>query len=121
MESNHFSGNAGNFLSKEQLSVANHSGFFRDLFVWKTLKKEIIPKLIICRNSWQFFGKNKKFKQIKLNEPLKILVVGCSSGDEAYSVGIIFNELGFPCEIDAVDLDKKRIDEAKAGVLIRAI
>jgi len=103
------------FLSKEQLSVANHSGFFRDPFVWKTLKKEVIPKLVIRRGKWGFFNE-KKFKQVKLTEPLKVLVVGCSSGDEAYSVGIIFNELGLPCQIDAVDLDKKRINEAKAGV-----
>jgi len=115
MVNNSFSFKVGKFLSKEQLSVANHSGFFRDLFVWKTLKKEVIPKLVIRRGEWGFLNE-KNFKQVKLTEPLKILVVGCSSGDEAYSVGIIFNELGLPCQIDAVDLDKERIDEAKAGV-----
>ena len=77
------------------LRVANHTGFFRDSFVWDTLKKKIIPGL---------------------NKPIDVLIVGCSSGCEAYSIGIILSEMKVPYTIDAIDVDPKRIEEAKKGI-----
>ena len=106
----------GKGLSPAQLSEANRTGFFRDHFVWETLKKEVIPRVVVSQEPNQHFVEGKEFGQVKLKEPLKALVVGCSSGDEAYSLGIVLSELGLPFHIDAVDIDAKRIKEAKEGV-----
>jgi two-component system, chemotaxis family, CheB/CheR fusion protein len=95
--------------SRELLSVANSTCFFRDCFVWNTLKDEVLP---------QFVGDPKWFcvDESRYCKPVRVLVVGCSSGCEAYSVGILFSEFGLPVEIDAIDFDEERIIEARKGI-----
>lgn len=51
--------------------------FFRDPWVWETLKTEIIPTIV---------------KAHEKGVPIKIWVPGCASGEEAYSVAILFQE-----------------------------
>jgi chemotaxis protein methyltransferase CheR len=82
--------------------VANYTGFFRDPFVWDTLKEKIIPNL----------GHIYSRPIIKV----KVLVVGCSSGCEAYSIEIILKEMNLDYQIDAIDIDDFRIVEAKQGL-----
>lgn len=106
----------GRKLSETQLSEANHSGFFRDPFVWETLREKVLPALVKRKESWQFYEEKKKLEEIVLRWPLRVLVSGCSSGDEAYSVAILLKELGLNFEMDAIDIDEKRISEAKSGL-----
>jgi len=78
----------------------NPSCFFRDKEVWDALREEI---------------KTEYIKEYEQKETIKILCIGCSSGDEAYSISMLMRELNLPHEIDAVDIDKEKIDLAKKG------
>ena len=84
------------------------TSFFRDPVVWETLKIKAIPSLLAFRPS---------------GGVLRAWVVGCSTGEEAYSLAIIFREVieavkpsgNFRLQIFATDLDKDAIDKARAG------
>ena len=53
------------------------TSFFRDPAVWEKLQKEVIPALLKGRTSGQ---------------ALRAWVIGCSTGEEAYSLAIVFKE-----------------------------
>ena len=71
------------------------TGFFRDLDVFEELK-EVLSK------------ENK--------EKLRILNIGCSTGEETYSLGIILHELGLEYEIFATDINENSLACASRGV-----
>jgi two-component system CheB/CheR fusion protein len=85
------------------------TNFFRDPAVWEQLKDKVIPQFIA-------------------NHPqgavLRAWTVGCSTGEEAYSLAIVFKEAleevksakNFSLQIFATDLDKDAIAKARAGV-----
>lgn len=85
------------------------TSFFRDPAVWEHLRDKIIPNYL-------------------LNHPqggaLRAWTVGCSTGEEAYSLAIVFKEAlervkpsqNFSLQIFATDLDADAIDQARAGV-----
>lgn len=85
------------------------TSFFRDPAIWENLRKEVFPALLAARNSGGVF---------------RAWVAGCSTGEEAYSLAIIFREAvaeaklnrNFTMQIFATDLDKEAIDKARAGV-----
>lgn len=94
-------------LFKEMLiGVTN---FFRDPEVWEYLRSEALPALL---------------RQHPAGKVLRAWVPACSSGEEAYSLAMIFNEameLAMPQErmelqIYATDLDADAIDKARKGV-----
>jgi chemotaxis protein methyltransferase CheR len=77
----------------------NVSEFFRNRKRWEVLKNRIIPELIENRPR------------------LKIWSAACSTGEEAYSLAILFNEF-FPqvtVQIIATDIDETVLKEAKKG------
>jgi two-component system CheB/CheR fusion protein len=84
------------------------TSFFRDSDEWKRLKERAIPAL---------------FAGWKAGKPLKAWVVGCSTGEEAYSLAIVLKEAmeeaklarRFPLQIFATDLDRDAIDKARKG------
>ena len=84
------------------------TNFFRDPDEWKVLKEKAIPALL---PGW------------KTGKPLKAWVVGCSTGEEAYSLAIVLKEAleeaklagRFPIQIFATDLDRDAIDKARQG------
>ena len=84
------------------------TNFFRDPDEWKALKERVLPALLA---PW------------KTGKPVKAWVVGCSTGEEAYSLAIVLKEameeanLGgkFPIQIFATDLDRDAIDKARQG------
>ncbi len=84
------------------------TSFFRDPAMWEILKTRAIPSLLISRPSGGI---------------LRAWIAGCSTGEEAYSLAIIFKEtlevvkpLGtFKLQIFATDLDKDAIDKARTG------
>ncbi|EAT58468.1 chemotaxis protein CheB [Chlorobium ferrooxidans] len=85
------------------------TSFFRDPAAWEIMKKRAIPSLIAARPSGGL---------------LRAWVAGCSTGEEAYTLAILFREVidaikpagNFKLQIFATDLDKDAIDKARAGV-----
>ncbi len=87
--------------------LINVTDFFRDPAFFKILTKKVFPSII---------------KQRKSNDPLRIWVAGCATGEEAYSITIclieflILKGLTFPIHIFASDLDAKAIEKARLGI-----
>ncbi len=85
------------------------TSFFRDPAVWEQLKNKIIPDFLAARSA---------------DGMLRAWTVGCSTGEEAYSLAIVFKEAlewikptrNFSLQIFATDLDKDAIDKARAGI-----
>lgn len=80
--------------------------FFRDGKEWAILEQDVIPHL--------FKGKHRR-------EPLRVWVVGCSTGEEAYSLAILLAEHRAkveeppPIQIFASDLDGQALAARRAG------
>ncbi len=86
--------------------------FFRDKDAFLELEHKIVPSIV----------KAKEFK-----EAIKVWVTGCSTGEEAYSIAILFKEFFRKTqkEVDvklfASDIDSEAIDFAIKGVYSNAI
>jgi two-component system CheB/CheR fusion protein len=82
--------------------------FFRDPEVWQQLKLEVLPKLLADHQS---------------GTVLRAWVAACSTGEEAYSLAILFAEAldeikpsaHFSLQIFATDIDKDAIEKARSG------
>jgi two-component system CheB/CheR fusion protein len=82
--------------------------FFRDAAVWEQLKDSALPQLLAQRGSGQM---------------LRAWIPGCSTGEEAYSLAMIFKEVvadskpgqNRMLQIFATDLDRDAIDRARRG------
>ena len=93
-------------LFKELLIGVTH--FFRDLPVWDFLKTDVIPQLLA---------------RYPTGKALRAWIPACSTGEEAYSLAIVFNEAlaqsqpshRFTLQIFATDLDQDAIDKARLG------
>ncbi|MGB7874286.1 MAG: chemotaxis protein CheB, partial [Anaerolineales bacterium] len=85
------------------------TSFFRDPEAWQQLKDEVFPAL---------------FDQGKSAQVLRAWVPACSTGEEAYSLAILFKEAleelepnnNISLQIFATDLDQHAIEKARAGV-----
>ena len=85
------------------------TNFFRDTAVWEELKEKILPDVI---------------SKLEPGSILRAWVPGCSTGEEAYSLAIVFKEAlekvnphgGFSLQIFATDLDNEAIEIARKGV-----
>jgi len=85
------------------------TSFFRDPSVWVKLKETIIPKIIENHPS---------------GSVIRVWVPGCSTGEEAYSMAIVFKEMldkisplkGISLQIFASDIDAEAIDTARKGI-----
>lgn len=86
--------------------------FFRDPAAWAVLATEILPPLVTA---------------MSLQEPLRIWVTACATGEEAYSIAILVDELaaaqGKPvhAKIFATDLDHHALEFAAQGCFPLAI
>lgn len=84
------------------------TNFFRDTLVWDKLKNDILPDLI---------------QQSPDSSVLRAWVPACSTGEEAYSLAIVFKEVieqlnpnsKITLQIFATDLDADAIDKARKG------
>jgi chemotaxis methyl-accepting protein methylase len=84
------------------------TSFFRDAGVWETLRNESIPALLAANPE---------------GRALRAWVAACSTGEEAYSLAIVFREAleklqpeaRFTLQIYATDLDPDAIDRARKG------
>ena len=85
------------------------TNFFRDPTAWEALKTQCVELLL---------------KNRAPSEPLRAWVAGCATGEEAYSVAIMFREAmdeltpkrSHRLQIFATDLDRDAIDKARIGV-----
>jgi two-component system CheB/CheR fusion protein len=83
------------------------TGFFRDAGLFKALRKNLFPAL---------------FRNKDAQEPIRIWVPGCSTGQEVYSIAIALVEfmhdhkLGHPVQIFGTDIHHSALEIARAGV-----
>jgi two-component system CheB/CheR fusion protein len=90
------------------------TSFFRDPDAWEQLQREVIPALLAARPAGQL---------------LRAWSVGCSTGEEAYSLAIAFKEAleqaglaeNHTVQIFATDLDPDAIDRARRGIYLANI
>jgi two-component system CheB/CheR fusion protein len=86
--------------------LINVTGFFRDPSTWEHLAGEVVPPLIAARPP---------------NSPLRIWCAGCATGEEAYTVAMVFaSALGESAFLDrvkiyATDVDEEALDVARHG------
>ena len=85
------------------------TNFFRDRSVWEKLEETVVPTLIANQQEGSI---------------LRAWVPGCSTGEEAYSLAIVFKEAlekinpygGISLQIFATDLDNEAIEIARKGL-----
>ncbi len=85
------------------------TNFFRDPEAFELLKNTVVPEILKSR------GKDRA---------IRVWAPGCSTGEEAYSVSIIFSECisklklkgDVKVQIFATDIDKSAIDKARQGI-----
>ncbi|MCX6307432.1 MAG: protein-glutamate O-methyltransferase CheR, partial [Bacteroidia bacterium] len=90
------------------------TNFFRDTAVWEKLKDTILPALIAKQSD---------------GTVLRAWIPGCSTGEEAYSLAIVFKEVverlnphgNISLQIFATDLDHDAIDTARKGIFKTSI
>lgn len=84
------------------------TSFFRDPAAWEQLREEVVPALLAGHPTGRV---------------LRAWSTGCSSGEEAYSLAMVFKEAlarvqpkpAFSLQIFATDLDRDAIDKARQG------
>ena len=85
------------------------TNFFRDIEVWEQLKDKLMPSL---------------FTKLPHGYVLRAWIPGCSTGEEAYSLAIVFKEVmeksnsnnNLSLQIFATDLDESAIEKARKGI-----
>jgi len=85
------------------------TSFFRDPAAWEQLETEVIPALL---------------KDRPPSKAVRVWVPGCATGEEAYSLAIVFKEAleqlkparNHTIQIFATDLDRDAVDKARTGV-----
>jgi two-component system CheB/CheR fusion protein len=90
------------------------TSFFRDMAVWDSLKEKILPKLL---------------NELPNGYVMRAWVVACSTGEEAYSLAIVFkealenikNDKNISLQIFATDLDRDAIEKARKGLFPKNI
>jgi two-component system, chemotaxis family, CheB/CheR fusion protein len=93
------------FLFKELLIGV--SNFFRNAQAFQFLEEKILSAL---------------FENKKANQPLRIWIPGCSTGEEAYSIAMLLisymekYQKALKIQIFATDIDKEAIEQARKGI-----
>ncbi len=91
--------------------LINVTGFFRDSKTFEILKQKVFPKII---------------KDRAPDEPVRIWVLGCSTGQEAYSLAMTFLEFTaktgaqIPLQIFGTDLNDTLLEKARAGLYLKS-
>jgi two-component system, chemotaxis family, CheB/CheR fusion protein len=97
----------GEFPALFDAILINVTRFLRDTEAWSYLQREVLPELIAARGA---------------SEEIRVWSAGCSSGQEPYSLAILFAEaLGIEqcaarVKIYGTDLDEESLREARTGV-----
>ncbi len=86
--------------------------FFRDHTAFEILKEKVLPDILHNKSP---------------DAPLKIWIVGCATGEEAYSMAILIDELlksdkiSTEVKIFATDIDKEALATASKGIYPKSI
>jgi two-component system CheB/CheR fusion protein len=81
--------------------------FFRDPEAFETIERDVIPKLL---------------EQVKPDDELRIWIAGCATGEEAYSLAMLFHEAftakgrALRLKILATDVHQRSLDFAGIGI-----
>jgi len=81
--------------------------FFRDPQVFDDLEKKVIPRIL---------------KNLQPEQTIRVWVPGCSSGEEAYSIAMLFIEaiskksLEVNVQVFATDIDANALDKGRSGL-----
>jgi two-component system CheB/CheR fusion protein len=108
----HLEENAAEAEALYQDILINVTSFFRNSEQFDALKAKFLPKLLEGRSP---------------TEPLRAWVLGCSTGEEAYSLAMTLSESleragsSAPFQIFATDLNAVGIEKARAGVYPKSI
>jgi len=92
--------------------LINVTSFFRDSEVFKELYQKAIAPLVRAKQT---------------NEPLRVWVAGCASGEEAYSLAILLMEeltaarKNCPVQVFATDIDEDALEFARRGIYPESI
>lgn len=78
--------------------LINVTQFFRDPEVFEAIERLVMPELVR-----------------REEQPLRIWVAGCSTGQEVYSLAILLAEASLDFKIFATDVDQAALDVASAG------
>src|SRR5947208_564035 len=84
--------------------LINVTSFFRDPDAWNYLGDEVLPQLLAAK---------------EVNSPIRVWSAGCASGEEAYSLAMLFAEILGPDEfrdrvkVYATDVDEEQLAEAR--------
>ena len=86
--------------------LAGDTAFFRDLRPFEQFRDEILPKLLAARAS---------------TRRLRVWSAGCATGQEAYSLAILLDELGerlagWTVDLVATDLSEAALERARVGI-----
>ncbi|HME97851.1 MAG TPA: chemotaxis protein CheB, partial [Methylomirabilota bacterium] len=88
------------------------TSFFRNSDAFEILKSKVFPRLVKDRSR---------------HDPVRVWSIGCSTGEEAYSIAIAWAEfseaarLQIPLQVFATDLNGASIEKARAGIYRRSI
>jgi len=88
------------------------TNFFRDPKAFQMLREHIVEPLVMRETD---------------SEKIRVWVPGCSSGEEAYSLAMLFQEVMeekqryFQVQIFASDIDGGRVEQARSGLYSKAI
>ncbi|HEX8038355.1 MAG TPA: CheR family methyltransferase [Chryseosolibacter sp.] len=99
--------NPGELDALYQDFLINVTTFFREPAFYKALTKTVFPRIL---------------KTLKRNDPIRIWVAGCATGEEAYSTAICLTEflqskkVLHPIHIFSTDLNAKAIEKARLGI-----
>lgn len=102
----------GEVLTLKRDTLIPVTSFFRDVETFEVMEKSVIPTII---------------EEHQEHQPIRIWVAGCSTGEEAYTLSILFVEAFDrmkrwpPLKIFATDVEQTHIDIASAGVYSEAI
>ena len=93
--------------------LIGYTKFFRDALFFKALKSQVFPKIVLNHSQ---------------DEPIRIWIAGCSTGEEAYSVVMCFMEYldeeslhNTSIQVFATDVSLESIEKARTGVYSQAI
>ncbi|HEX6417043.1 MAG TPA: CheR family methyltransferase, partial [Acidimicrobiales bacterium] len=102
----HLEADADEFARLFDTILINVTSFFRDAECWELLQSEVVPDIV---------------GRLAEDDPIRVWCPGCSSGQEAYSLAIVFNEvLGDEAfrdrvKIYATDVDEDALRTARHG------
>jgi len=102
----------GEILTLKRDTLIPVTSFFRDAETFELMEKNVIPTII---------------DEMQEHQPIRIWVAGCSTGEEAYTLSILFAEAfdrmkRWPqIKIFATDVEQTHVDIASAGVYSEAI